>query len=279
MTTTFNNHQISLDNDVAKTLLIPLYMRYKESNRKDNFFFDQIACQLVDKLDYDFSIFDKATRSTVGCALRAKYFDEVTTALVNKSQKPIVVQLGCGLDSRHTRMAANIDKEYQFYNLDLDEVIDLREKIITDPKNVINIKSSMFDLDWMQELKTKHPQADFIFVIEGVLMYFSKSQVKNLFINLANIFSNSNILCDVTSSWMVKNSRRHDAIKHTNCNFKLALDNLYEVEEWSEKISLIKTKHFTEFKQWKLTGVFKSTIMRLIPNLNNACRLVYYHID
>ena len=95
---------------------------------------------------------------------------------------------------------------------------------------------------------------------------------------MAQIFDDSDIACDITNTWMSENSAKHDTIKLTNAIFKLAMDDLYEPEQWHEKISFVSSKRFTEFKEWKLTGFFKYWMMKTLSKVNNACRLVTYHI-
>ena len=58
--------RITLKDNVAETLLIPLWMRAEESKRSDALFHDEISCKLVNSIDYDFSKFDKGIcRTTV----------------------------------------------------------------------------------------------------------------------------------------------------------------------------------------------------------------------
>lgn len=45
---------------VAETLLIPLYMRAKESRRSNPILKDKVAEELVESLEYDYTRFDKA---------------------------------------------------------------------------------------------------------------------------------------------------------------------------------------------------------------------------
>ena len=47
-------------NIVAETLLIPLYMRAKESRRDNPILYDKAAERLADSLEYDYSQFDGA---------------------------------------------------------------------------------------------------------------------------------------------------------------------------------------------------------------------------
>ena len=56
-------------NIVAETLLIPLYMRAKESRRKDAILKDKMAEQLIACIEYDYSKFDGAKLSEVGCVV------------------------------------------------------------------------------------------------------------------------------------------------------------------------------------------------------------------
>ena len=60
---------------VAETLLIPLYMRAKESRRDNPILNDKTAERLADSLEYDYFQFDGAKLSEVGCVVRGWYFD------------------------------------------------------------------------------------------------------------------------------------------------------------------------------------------------------------
>ena len=57
--------KFEFQNVVAETLLIPLYMRAKESKRKsqDIIISDPLAESLVNNIDYDYSKFDNAWMS------------------------------------------------------------------------------------------------------------------------------------------------------------------------------------------------------------------------
>lgn len=67
---------------VAETLLIPLYMRAKESRRNNPILYDKAAEWLADSLEYDYSQFDGAKLSEVGCVVRGWYFDALCADLL-----------------------------------------------------------------------------------------------------------------------------------------------------------------------------------------------------
>lgn len=111
------------ENIVAETLLIPLYMRAKENRRKNPILCDKLAEQLVENIEYDYSRFDGAKLSEVGCVIRGWYFDHAIRRFIDTHTRPVVVNVGCGLDTRYQRVGN--DGKAVFYELDLPE--SLRE--------------------------------------------------------------------------------------------------------------------------------------------------------
>ena len=128
----------------------------------------------------------------------------------------------------------------------------------------------------MDELRDKHPRANFLFVAEGVFMYFSKMQVKRVFANLSERFPLCHILFDVTSSWMCRNSHRHDTVKLTNAPFLLALDDDREIENWGENLKFESVRRYGDFEECKRCGFMKYWIMKIVPAMKNSSRLLYY---
>ena len=155
---------------VAETLLIPLYMRAQESRRKDAILRDEMAEYLVENIEYDYTRFDGAKMSEIGCVVRGRYFDDAVRRFIVSHKNPIVVNVGCGLDTRYQRIGKQ--EQALFYEMDLPEVIELRKTLIPEPERDKYIAGSLLEKKWIDELRTKHPEGNFIFVIEGVLMYF-----------------------------------------------------------------------------------------------------------
>ena len=81
---------------VAETLLIPLYMRAKESRRAHPILNDKAAERLADSLEYDYSQFDGARLSEVGCVVRGWYFDRAVRRFIDPPPRPVVVNGSCG---------------------------------------------------------------------------------------------------------------------------------------------------------------------------------------
>lgn len=264
-----------IEDVVAQTLFIPLYMKAKQSLEKNSFFSDPIACEIITKLDYDFSFLDKSVMSFVGCAIRAGYFDKKTAAFISKNKNCVVVNIGCGLDARYQRVNNIVENEVPFYNLDLPEVINLREKLIPPKNNETSIPCSLFETQWMDQLSTQHPTSKFIFVAEGVFMYFDIKEVREVISNITDRFQGCEILFDGTSTWMKNNSNKHDLIKYTGTTFKLALDDPKDLKRWNNKIKTITVLFYMDFKEWKKVGMVKYFMSRFITKFRKSSYLVH----
>lgn len=270
-------NESEFQNDVAETLLIPLYMRAKESARGAKAILrDPVAQDLVARIPYDYSKFDRAKLSEVGCNVRAWYLDNVVRNFIATHDNPVVVNLGCGLDARVQRTSEG--KKAVYYSLDLPEVIATRSKLLPPADRETYISQSLFATDWMLEIRRKHLDSDFLFVAEGVLMYFEEPQIKSLFENFIRCFSRCEVWFDVCGSLTVKNQNMHDTLKNVSARFKWALDDGTELERWNGKIHLIKQSSQGMFFRWRYP-LPMNVISRFPKLLFKFCSIVGYEIS
>ena len=229
---------------VAETLLIPLYMRAKESRRDNPILYDKAAEWLADSLEYDYSQFDGAKLSEVGCVVRGWYFDCAVRRFIEAHSRPVVVNVGCGLDTRFQRIG---DGKAVFYDLDLPEVITLRRELIPEQPGNVYIAASLLETDWMDDLRRKHPEAEFIFIVEGVLMYFYEKQVK-----------------DVCGTIMSRHGVKPDSLRKHEAQIRSGISNGHVVEQWEPSLKLIEQANYMKFfrSRW---GFFFGQILGRIP--------------
>jgi len=269
--------KLNIQDSIADTLLITLYTKSVESKKKDPLIVDETACELVEKIDYDFSKYENSPASTTGVAIRATHFDNVVKKFIEQHASPIVVLIGCGLDSRVQRIG-EIAKKALFYELDLEEVIDIRNDLMPPAEHEHYIVASMLTTDWMDELKKQHPKGDFLFVIEGVLMYFNESDNQFVFRELAKRFHGAEIHFDMLNKWMSTKSSIHETVKKTNATFKFGIDDEKEIEKWQSGLKHVRTHLFHEFRGWTRMGILISILMTIIPKFKTSSRMLAYRV-
>src|SRR5690625_3185233 len=96
--------KLNITNNIADTLFITLYAKAVETEKKNPLITDRKACELVEKFNYDFSKYKKGKASSVGVAIRASHFDEMIKQFIDRHENPLVVLIGCGLDTRKQRV-------------------------------------------------------------------------------------------------------------------------------------------------------------------------------
>lgn len=234
---------------VAETLLIPLYMRAKESRRMHPILDDKMAERLADSLEYDYSRFDSAKLSEVGCLVRGWYFDRAVRQFIKTHPNPVVVNVGCGLDTRFQRIGSD---RALFYDMDLPEVIALRRSLIPEQTGNPYIAASLLETGWMDNLLMKHPDADFIFVVEGVLMYFHEKQVRAFLHQLAKRFSGGELWFDVCGTMMSRHGVKPDSLRKQEVQIRFGLNDGHLVEQWEPTLRLIDQSNYMKFfrRRW-----------------------------
>ena len=134
---------------VPETMLQTIYARAKES-RGRGIIHDAKAEEIIEKLDYDFSLADKDTAMHSGVIARTIVLDRLTTAWLATHPGGVVVNIACGLDTRCYRM-----KGYaHWYNLDLPETMAVRAKLLPESGWISQVAMSAMD-NWGDEIKEK----------------------------------------------------------------------------------------------------------------------------
>ncbi len=256
---------------VADTMFIPLYMRSRETMRSDRIINDPLACKIVDSVDYDFSKYDDAVRSQVGVCIRVRSFDRIARKFLENKESPVVVNLGCGLDSRSSRIG--LDKGV-FYNVDLPEVMELRDKLLPPDEHNISIHKSMFDLSWVQDIRERHPQASVLVMAEGVFMYFTENEIRSVLEQIARFLSPGELVFDACTNFGCKMSSRHDTVKYTNARFQWGLNNDAQPEKWASNLHLQNVSYYMDKEKHRWDSM--SRVMSFIPIFSKAFKMLHF---
>ena len=94
--------------DVSETLLLPLYFLALESRRADTLLTDHKAAEVVEQIDYDSGKLWIQPFDRVRALMRTQELDRCTRAFLETYAADIVVNIGCGLDTRFHRVDRRI---------------------------------------------------------------------------------------------------------------------------------------------------------------------------
>ena len=240
--------------NVPETMLITVWARAVETQTKNPIIIDQKAVECVEKIDYDFSKFKKSKLSQVGCSIRAKLIDDEAKKFIAENPDCVVIQLGTGLDARFDRLGRpNVT---HWYDLDLPQSIETREKLLPATNQNSYLPISLFDYSWIDMvLSHKKP---ILIIVEGVLMYFPPDEVREFFEKIVEKIPKATILMDLLPVVLVGKAKSHDALKKVkNAEFKWGVKKAQEIEDWNPRIHVTKEYFLSDFDQKKFPMMFR----------------------
>ena len=181
---------------VPETMLQTVYARAKEPKTRGAIT-DNKAVELIDRLDYDFSMADKDAAMHSGVIARTIVLDKLVKSYLASHGGAVVVNIACGLDTRCYRMSGYA----HWYNLDLPETIAVREKLLPESRKISQIAMSAMD-DWGGMVRES---GDALVIIEGLTMYLSEADVQRIFDVIAWRFPRVTVLVEVMNPLVVRN--------------------------------------------------------------------------
>ena len=262
---------------VAGTLLITLYIRAMESGRPDALIKDERAEALVRRLDQE-SLHKTAALtddfSRVAVILKSREFDRFAQEFLGRHPDAVVVHIGCGLDTRFERVA-ECNSQVEWYDLDLPEVIALRRKLIGNERERYHMLGcSVLDDAWLEAVEV-HRQRPFLFLAEGVFMYFQGVQVKWLVMTLHDRFPGAELVFDAFSPFMRWAHNFKVTRTRVGAYLHWALKHPQDLERWSDGIRLLDECFPFQFPEPRMR---RALMALLIPFLAKAFGVFHYQL-
>ena len=201
---------------VPETMLQTVYARAKES-RTRRAVVDEKAEEIIDRLEYDFSLADKDKAMHNGVIARTIVLDRLVGAWLAEHPGAVVVNIACGLDTRCYRMRGYA----HWYNLDLPETIAVRQKLLPESGRISQIAMSAMN-DWGREIAETDGQV--LVVAEGLSMYLGEEDIRRIFAVIAGRFRRATVMIEAMNPMVVKHFKEK-SIEGSHAKFTWGVKN------------------------------------------------------
>lgn len=257
-------------NSIQETLVIPLYGRALCSRKFPQLFADQTAVELLEQIDYDFSALEQRsggllqTFGALEAAMRQNDLAWEVKDYLRDHPRAAVVNLGCGLDQT-SRSCDN--GQCRIYNIDLPDVMAVREALLPAGKREKNLAADLNDLTWFDAIDT--PVEDgAVFFAAGVFYYFRTEQVRALCAAMAERFPGGRLVFDAAGQTavklMLKTWVRQAGIRDVGAYFSVQ-DAEKELPAWSDRITVSSRGYMLGYQDLRGPGI--SNIHRLLARI------------
>ncbi len=257
-----SNLKIDMQNlpNVSETLLTVLCARAGETLSKDPIIEDWYAVEIVQALKNVRKI-KIPKKLNVSIGLRTQAFDNYMKNFLNENPSGIVINLGCGLDTRYFRLD---NEQVEWYDIDFPQVIEVKKRFFSDTTRYQMIGSSILEYSWMDRVKIKPSQSVLIYA-EGVFMYLTESEVKDLIFHLLDAFPKAELVFENCNRYWVKKMHTSKALKSKferrfkwdkSVIFNWGISDSTELEAWSSHLEFVEENLFAaqKHKKWGRCG-------------------------
>ena len=242
-------------NGVNKTLYIPLYGKSYVSKR-GIFLDDKKAEEIWESEGFALKGKSKSKWLAYYMGARSAVFDEWVRMQMTDAQDAVVIHIGCGMDSRVIRVGSEKNK---WYDVDFSEVIEERKRYYSDSANYRMIAADVRDGNWLTSVPEKKCA---VVVMEGVSMYLTIEDMRNLTDSLCAHFENITLLVDCYTSFAAKMSKHRNPINDVGVTEVYGIDDPkdYQSEKFAfeKEHAMIPPKYIDE-----LTGIEKYIFRKL----------------
>jgi O-methyltransferase involved in polyketide biosynthesis len=262
---------------VQETLLVTLYFRALDSRSKNPILHDKAAEDAVSRIDYDFRKVKLPQASALGMVIRAKQLDRWTAAFLAEHPDATVLHLGCGLDSRVERI--DPPKSVRWYDLDYPEVIEVRRRIYPPRDGYSLIGSEVRDPSFLDQIRHDKPA---MIVAEGLFMYLSDLEVKDLLQRLTDHFKSGQVAFDAHSRLSLRLAKLSPAIAKLGVEVRWGINDPRELEQWVPRLQLVKEVAVTETPEIARLSWTQRALSRMtnqIPALRRLERYLLYRFE
>jgi O-methyltransferase involved in polyketide biosynthesis len=255
---------------VQETLLITLWARAVEAAKTDPILRDTKSLEILEKIDYDFSKNEKAKVTQIGVCLRGLMLDGWVKSFLQENPSGTIVEIGSGLNTRFERVD---NGQVLWFDLDMPDSMEVRTKYFQETEKRKFIASSVLDYSWVDAVKTVG-YSPIMFVAEGVFMYFTEAQVKQVFALLVENFPGCYLAFDSMSPFTVKNQKHLDPIKHYSAKFQWEIKDIRDIAKWDDRYQVTEVKLLKDApgQYYQRMDLFSRLILS-IPPFKNMYRL------
>ena len=257
-------------NSIQETLVIPLYGRALCTRKFPQLFADQTAAELLEQIDYDFSALEQRsggllqTFGALEVAMRQSDLAFEVREYLRAHPRAAVVNLGCGLDS--TGRACD-NGQCRIYNIDLPDVMAVREALLPAGERERNLAADLNDLSWFDAIDA--PTEDgAVFFAAGVFYYFRTVQVRALCAAMAERFPGGRLVFDAAGptavKLMLKTWVKQAGIRDVGAYFSVR-DPARELSPWTDRIAVSSRGYMQGYQ--KLRGPGIRPVHRLLARL------------
>ncbi|MEV6148737.1 class I SAM-dependent methyltransferase [Nonomuraea sp. NPDC052129] len=255
---------------IEESSFITLHARVVDARADDPILNDPYAEKVAQALDYDWQRLQPTPKleekERLNVTIRAVHFDRWVRQFIARHPDAIVLDLGCGLDSRGYRI--DPPPGVDWYDVDLPGMMSLRAKIYKETSGIHALATSLNEEGWLEALPADRPV---VVVMDGLYPLMTKPTFIRLLSRITAHFERGEILLLGFSKLSSRMMRMVvPAVKTLGVSVNEGFDNPRDVERWNPDLRLVEQQRLItspEVAKMPRGEQIRCRIMAVIPGL------------
>ncbi|MEU8323660.1 class I SAM-dependent methyltransferase [Nonomuraea sp. NPDC048881] len=218
---------------IQETLLLTLQARALDAGLPHPILGDTLSADLAATIDYDFGRLKVKPSLVLTTALRARKLDDVVRAYVAAHPGCVVLDLGCGLDTRMSRCAPPPGVDW--YDVDFPEVVNLRAERLPGRSHLVG--ADLTGSGWLSAVPDDRPA---VIVAEGLLPFMPGDSFQAMTRALTGHFPAGELALNGYTRFAAWAMKYHPTIKALGIKAAQGFDDAHEPESWDAGLELIE---------------------------------------
>lgn len=130
----------------------------------------------------------------------------------------------------------------KWINLDLPEIIDIRNEIFDEPERILNIGCSVLDASWVKNIDACEKV---LFIIEGLSMYLTKNENAKMLEIIRKNFSGATVMLECLAKRWINREKIEKSIHKTGARFIFGADCFEDIADIAAGFRKIKDDNIT----------------------------------
>lgn len=258
------------ENSVQATMVMPLWGRVNCSKLYPDVLEDSKAHEIYEQMvqDFDFDVgkiehFHRERSEYYGLVFctRARHFDDGLQSYLKEKPNAIVVNLGAGMETGYYR---NDNGNLRWFEVDLPNVIKLRDKYLPGNDRHKNLPADILELSWIEKIPFS-PDTGIFFIAGGLFMYFSEFEIKELLSRFAEKFPVGELMFDGSSRFGMKfTNKRTKKAGRTEMLWKSSIDKNFKKQFECMNNHIKVVKGFSYWSKTQINPKWNSTTQKMI---------------
>ncbi|MGO9929771.1 MAG: class I SAM-dependent methyltransferase [Mycobacterium sp.] len=248
-----------------QTMLATLYAKALDADFPDPILGDRYAKEIVERIDYDWTKTAIAARNSQSVTIRTAHFDTWVRQFLAAHSSAVVLDVGCGLDSRYFRLQPS--PQVEWYDVDYPEVAELRTRLYPAADHYHLVAASVTDPAWLAETPDDRPA---LMIAEGLTMYLSEKDGIALLRRIVDRFRCGELQFDAFNRFAIRSQWINTVVRRTGSTLRWGINGPGEILEAVPGTRLLSWLRWFESNTFqRLSPVYQVTgrVMSVVPAL------------